>query len=1492
MAKKPQIPPVRLPKEMRGLQVAMDAIREQIQIDQGERGHPLDRAVKVRDLVEAGVAEYQLHQSGRAAKVVAPGKVVNLNQPPSPSGFSAAGTTSNVYLLWDAPNYDYHAYAEIWRSTQDNLATAVLLGARPAYRSYVDPVDAGQTYYYWMRFVSQAGKHSGYNATAGTQASTALPVQHLLETLNDKITSNELVQELREPIELIPSISTALGEETTNRIASDAAEAQARADAIQAEVDARIAAINQERSTSAYEISVEQTTRAQKLAEEAQARVGGIQAEADARTTEITNLNTQIQTDLQAVQQASIAAIQQESQERTADIGAESLERIKGFRALQSIESLTGTDARELKSLARIANEEMARMQQYQELSAVYQTLNSTTSAEIVRLDEAVATETGARATAITNLNAQFQIDLQTVQQAAVTEAINVITTDDDVIAAVITKISAADTTGWATTTYVDENAVTPLNAVTTRVNTLESQYQALGSTYLSQASFTAWQQTYTTDQSATAERLESVETSVSDASTQLASKASTSDLTQLQNTIYNSQVSQFGQLSARFAVLQVDIDARATKTELTQAISDTRGASVSEFTNIDAAFSDVTNSLSTKASTDDVTTIAADLEKASIERTTQAVTAMTYGDVSALTEQILSIQQTVNAEQSLITKMDRMTAEYKTGISTTTAEINRVETTLSNELGATVETLAQFQASYANDKTNTLATKSELNQAKTDVLGAQVSEFSELNAQFAVLQDDIDTRATTAALSSAIATEQEARVTLSQSIDTQFTAKQTDIDTRATKTELTDAISTEQEARTTQFSNTQSQLTGINNTLNTKASISELEETAATLEEVTTNQLNVTAVALQQDNFDAQAATIKSIAQTAKSNSVQVQRLDRMESEYNTGISASFAEITQTKNLLTSDIESLAETVTSHKAGYETDKQTSLATKTEVEQAKTDVKGAAVTDFTQIQTAFNNQQSDIDSRATRVELTDAISNEQQSRLTLSNSINTEFADQQNNINTRATKTELTDAITTEQGARTALSNSINTQFSSLQEDIDTRATKTELTQAESDIKSSSVTDFTQINSEFQAKQSDIDTRATKTELSEAISSESSARSTAISQLSTTVGANTATIQTQSESINGLKTNWSVKFAVGADGVQRVSGFGLSADGASTSAHFDVDAFSISKPGADKLDFTVVDARDANGALIQNPDGSQKRMVVMDAAKIVNLQVTNAMIESLTADKITAGKINAAISMMAATLYGGAMRLGVGGVVRDNENNVATGYGTVIDGDGAYTSDAYFRVGNNDQYILWNGSVFEISAILNAATIDSEKTKVKSIKNDSAGPITTVLERSNAVQIAAGSTVYDEWGNPTVTHATNDGEIGTLYLPQSNDVSKSKISNPNSVFVTLTCFIRYRRMAVGIFYQITRLDGSTSSLQFIEMDSLFKLQVCSYAESENKTSVNVNVPLFGPNGIANVETDVSITFWFRELSLVSGAYFYTIGSTYMIYNNL
>lgn len=132
-------------------------------------------------------------------------------------------------------------------------------------------------------------------------------------------------------------------------------------------------------------------------------------------------------------------------------------------------------------------------------------------------------------------------------------------------------------------------------------------------------------------------------------------------------------------------------------------------------------------------------------------------------------------------------------------------------------------------------------------------------------------------------------------------------------------------------------------------------------------------------------------------------------------------------------------------------------------------------------------------------------------------------------------------------------------------------------------------------------------------TAATITVVDEVIANSNGASASSLAQLSSQHGGNTAAIQVQQDSIDGLEASYTVKIDVNG----QVAGYGLSVTGndyddtVDSLMLFSVDTFAIGSPGADELSFIVDNGR-----------------VVMDAAFIVNLAVTDADIVSVSVGKI------------------------------------------------------------------------------------------------------------------------------------------------------------------------------------------------------------------------------------------------------------------------
>ncbi len=197
------------------------AIKSGLDVREARVGDPLDQMVTLRDLADlrlvlANVGRTQVTGGGNLP-VVVPGvnpdgynPATDLMTPPQPTGLTASGTFTNVYLSWDGAPYRNHAYTQIWRSQTNVLGNAVLVGVSST-NLFTDPVQENQTYYYWIRFVSQANIIGAYNATSGTQVTTSENPAGVIAALEGQILASTLSSALATRIDLIDAPASVAG---------------------------------------------------------------------------------------------------------------------------------------------------------------------------------------------------------------------------------------------------------------------------------------------------------------------------------------------------------------------------------------------------------------------------------------------------------------------------------------------------------------------------------------------------------------------------------------------------------------------------------------------------------------------------------------------------------------------------------------------------------------------------------------------------------------------------------------------------------------------------------------------------------------------------------------------------------------------------------------------------------------------------------------------------------------------------------------------------------------------------------------------------------------------------------------------------------------------------------------------------------------------------------------------------------------------------------
>jgi hypothetical protein len=96
--------------------------------------------------------------------------LTNSTIPPAPTGVAAAGAFNNIVITWDAHNYANFSFAEVWRGATSTLANATVIGTTNGV-VFADATGEDESYYYWVRFVSNANVAGAFNS-AGVSGST------------------------------------------------------------------------------------------------------------------------------------------------------------------------------------------------------------------------------------------------------------------------------------------------------------------------------------------------------------------------------------------------------------------------------------------------------------------------------------------------------------------------------------------------------------------------------------------------------------------------------------------------------------------------------------------------------------------------------------------------------------------------------------------------------------------------------------------------------------------------------------------------------------------------------------------------------------------------------------------------------------------------------------------------------------------------------------------------------------------------------------------------------------------------------------------------------------------------------------------------------------------------------------------------------------------------------------------------------------------------
>ena len=202
----------------------LETVQETIEVRNGQRGDPKDRAVTLRELIDSGLAKEL------ASTPFDPNNVTDGNRgfttpttntdpetPTAPTSFVVTSGYASISLRWDYPfTYRGHSLTEVWRHTSDSLGNATFIGQSGG-TTFVDPIGSGSaTQYYWVRHVNDDGIAGPFNANSGTTGTTATDVNVLLSSLSNAITSSQLASSLATPIGNLPANTNASFTAVTN----------------------------------------------------------------------------------------------------------------------------------------------------------------------------------------------------------------------------------------------------------------------------------------------------------------------------------------------------------------------------------------------------------------------------------------------------------------------------------------------------------------------------------------------------------------------------------------------------------------------------------------------------------------------------------------------------------------------------------------------------------------------------------------------------------------------------------------------------------------------------------------------------------------------------------------------------------------------------------------------------------------------------------------------------------------------------------------------------------------------------------------------------------------------------------------------------------------------------------------------------------------------------------------------------------------------------
>jgi len=159
-----------IPNDLRNF---LDKVREYI--TNGDE----DRFVTVKELRAGGVIG-----TTPSGSLILP-TVYSVEDPTVPTGLAATGALDNIIVTWNTPNYNGHAYTEVWAAATNDFSAKALVGMSGGV-TFTHAIGSSATRYYWIRFVNTENLAGPYNSTAGVVGQTGTDPEYYINALSNE----------------------------------------------------------------------------------------------------------------------------------------------------------------------------------------------------------------------------------------------------------------------------------------------------------------------------------------------------------------------------------------------------------------------------------------------------------------------------------------------------------------------------------------------------------------------------------------------------------------------------------------------------------------------------------------------------------------------------------------------------------------------------------------------------------------------------------------------------------------------------------------------------------------------------------------------------------------------------------------------------------------------------------------------------------------------------------------------------------------------------------------------------------------------------------------------------------------------------------------------------------------------------------------------------------------------------------------------------------